>query len=205
MKEHFIIYVYILTDSNGEWWESLKKDGTTRRFAPGTAEFLRDHEFKTAELARQHGEKRGYERFRVVKLTPPVAPSITWGQEVVHDHDRRPKWEPGPNTDPESRPPIFAVSCKRTDKGAWKNLGGHWVKERHKPTEAEVQAMFRRQKTALTRAVKSGDHDRIIRTVNEHTEAWEASGWPFPDDWARWEGAKRDAEYAKRRAAAGIS
>lgn len=86
MKTHFVIRVYILTDSWGEWWEWLKYDNSTSRFEPGTAEFKRDKEFRTQEHAVKHGLAQGIKVFEVLKLDPPVPPSIEWGMEVVHRH-----------------------------------------------------------------------------------------------------------------------
>lgn len=42
------------------------------------------------------------------------------------------EFERGPNTpaDKYPSPPLFSVPAKRTDAGAWKNFGGHWIKEK---------------------------------------------------------------------------
>lgn len=85
MKECHIIRVYILTDKQGEWWETLKTDGTLRRFIPGTGEYAKDKEFKDPDKARKHAESLEIKRFKVVKLTPPVRPSRTWGEEIVYE------------------------------------------------------------------------------------------------------------------------
>jgi hypothetical protein len=54
----------------------------------------------------------------------------------------------GPNT-PATHyryEPMFTVPCKRTDRGAWNNIGGHWVRERdvdHDTLEPFVDVVFR--------------------------------------------------------------
>lgn len=45
------------------------------------------------------------------------------------------EWLRGVNTPEDSRPPIFAQACLATAAGAWRNLGGWWVKERYPPKE----------------------------------------------------------------------
>jgi hypothetical protein len=85
VKAHYVVNTYILTDSRGQWWETLKADGSTRRFRSGTSTNLNDKSFKTVEAARKAGERNGYERFQVLHMTPPQKPSITWGQVVVYD------------------------------------------------------------------------------------------------------------------------
>lgn len=54
-----------------------------------------------------------------------------------------------------------------------------------------TQAEYRRQKSALTRAVNSGDRDAIIRTVKRTVAEWDGKAWP--DDWSRWDRALLDA------------
>lgn len=85
MKTYWFINVYILTDSNGEWWESLKVDGSTRRFEPGSSEYMRDKEFKSADKALKHGNSLEIKRFQVIRNDPPIKPSITWGRTIEHD------------------------------------------------------------------------------------------------------------------------
>lgn len=45
-----------------------------------------------------------------------------------------------------------------------------------------------RQKAALTRAVKSGDRDRIISVCAAAAVEWDAIG-AWPDGWHRWQAA----------------
>lgn len=51
---------------------------------------------------------------------------------------------------------------------------------------------FRRQKSALTRAVNSGDPEKIIRACHKAVNEWESGSYPWPDDWARWQRALDD-------------
>ena len=68
-------------------------------------------------------------------------------------------------------------------------------------TEDDVKKMWRRHRTALTKAKNQGDHDKIIAVVDNAYSEWEASGWPLPDKWNIFVVAKRDAEYDKQRTA----
>jgi hypothetical protein len=83
MKSQIIVNVYILTDSQGEWWETLKTDGSTRRFRSGTAELLTDKTFPTPEKAMKYASER-FQRFTVTRIDPPVAPSRVWEETVIH-------------------------------------------------------------------------------------------------------------------------
>lgn len=57
-----------------------------------------------------------------------------------------------------------------------------------------MNARFRRQKAELTRAINSGDPERVQRTVVKHVREWNQP--PFngvwPDFWARWQNALDD-------------
>jgi len=85
MKTFFKIKVYILTDSNGEWWEDLGKDGSLRGFVPGTSNFNYAKKFKTAESALVCAKNKQFKKFKVVRLDPPVKPSITWDETIIHE------------------------------------------------------------------------------------------------------------------------
>ena len=85
MKPFIVISVYILTDRQGEWWETLKTDGSLDRFQNGLATYKKDKTFPSLDKAIQHGLGLN-RRFRVVRFTPPILPSRTWGQEVLHEH-----------------------------------------------------------------------------------------------------------------------
>ncbi len=50
---------------------------------------------------------------------------------------------------------------------------------------------YRAQKSALTRAVKSGDTDRMIATARKAVKEWDQHGWP--DSWSDWQRALEDA------------
>jgi hypothetical protein len=54
---------------------------------------------------------------------------------------------------------------------------------------------FKRQKAALTRAINSGDKDKIVLACRKAVREW--SEPPFngawPDDWSRWQRALDDA------------
>jgi len=45
-------------------------------------------------------------------------------------------------------------------------------------------ADYRRQKTALTRAVNSGDPLKVLDTVEKTLGEWDGKAWP--DGWSRW-------------------
>jgi hypothetical protein len=47
---------------------------------------------------------------------------------------------------------------------------------------------FPRQKAALTRALKSGQRDRVLLTCAATVKAWDEVG-AWPDDWSRWQRA----------------
>ena len=53
--------------------------------------------------------------------------------------------------------------------------------------------MVRRQKAALTRAINSGDPQKVIDAVRAAVEEWEQPDSLWPDDWARWQRALADA------------
>lgn len=46
------------------------------------------------------------------------------------------------------------------------------------------------QKSALTRAVKSGDAGKLVEACRTVVAEWDANYWP--DDWARWQRALED-------------
>lgn len=55
------------------------------------------------------------------------------------------------------------------------------------------EAMVRRQRAALTRAVRNGDPQRVVLACREAIRAWNAPGSAWPDDWSRWQRALDDA------------
>jgi hypothetical protein len=52
-----------------------------------------------------------------------------------------------------------------------------------------------RQRAALTRAINSGDSDRVVAACRAAVNAWQSApfGGAWPDSWSRWENALRDA------------
>ena len=50
---------------------------------------------------------------------------------------------------------------------------------------------YRRQKTALTRAVNSGDPLKVLAAVEKTLDEWAGKAWP--DAWHRWRNALDDA------------
>lgn len=60
---------------------------------------------------------------------------------------------------------------------------------------AGVKRVFPKQKAALTRAVNSGDPEKVVLACRKVVQEW--SEPPFngawPDDWARWQCALDDA------------
>ncbi len=56
----------------------------------------------------------------------------------------------------------------------------------------ELNKMVRRQRAALTRAVNSGDRDKVILTVAKAVREWNQPGVMWPDDWSRWQRAVND-------------
>ena len=55
---------------------------------------------------------------------------------------------------------------------------------------------YRKQKSALTRAINSGDPRKVLATVEKTLKEWENKVWP--DEWSRWECALTDAAAAAR-------
>jgi hypothetical protein len=53
-------------------------------------------------------------------------------------------------------------------------------------------ATHRRLKSALTRALNSGDPVNVLRAVETALAEWDGKAWP--DDWHRWQIALDDAE-----------
>lgn len=81
---YYEIRVFILEDSNGEWWETVGQDGTTRRFRPGTATLNRAKSFpsvaKAEKFALAHYAGR---KIKVIHLSPPILPSHTWVETIA--------------------------------------------------------------------------------------------------------------------------
>lgn len=58
-------------------------------------------------------------------------------------------------------------------------------------TYAELNANYRRQKAALTRAANSGDPHKLAAAGRAGLASFERHG--YPDDWSRWQRAIDDA------------
>lgn len=61
---------------------------------------------------------------------------------------------------------------------------------------AAANRAYRRQKAALTRAENSGDPSRVVKTCRKTVIEWCYDGYPWPDDWSRWQRALDDAIHA---------
>jgi hypothetical protein len=62
-----------------------------------------------------------------------------------------------------------------------------------------TRAQFSACKSRLTRAIRSGNSQRVLAVVEETFAEWDAGDFAYPDDWHRWERARFDAEMALRR------
>jgi tellurite resistance-related uncharacterized protein len=64
-----------------------------------------------------------------------------------------------------------------------------------------TNAEHRKAKSALTRAKNSGDHQKVVDTVDRIFAEWDDAGVAWPDDWHNWERARDDAKFALAREA----
>ena len=55
-----------------------------------------------------------------------------------------------------------------------------------------LNEMVRRQRAALTRAVNSGDRDRVVLACRKAVNEWNQPGCMWPDEWAQWQCALDD-------------
>lgn len=62
---------------------------------------------------------------------------------------------------------------------------------------------YRNLKSRLTRAINSGDPDKVVAECDRAEHVFDTDG-PPPDDWARWQRARYDAEFEIRRQQVGI-
>ena len=84
----------------------------------------------------------------------------------------------------ESADAILARARAREDARADRN--------RRAPIDyARMSREFPKQKAALTRALKSGQRDRVLLTVAATVRVWDEIG-AWPDDWSRWQRALDD-------------
>jgi len=56
-----------------------------------------------------------------------------------------------------------------------------------------TNAQYKAQKAALTRAVNSGDPEKIERAVQKTVAEWNDGHYAWPDDWSRWQRALDDS------------
>ncbi|MGH8572438.1 MAG: hypothetical protein ACREX8_07680, partial [Gammaproteobacteria bacterium] len=62
------------------------------------------------------------------------------------------------------------------------------------PVDYDVlDRMVKRQRAALTLAVKSGDAEKVVMAAREAVREWNEPGSMWPDDWSRWQRAVDDA------------
>lgn len=57
----------------------------------------------------------------------------------------------------------------------------------------ELNRMVRRQRAALTRAVKSGQTDNVVLACRDAVREWGQPAAMWPDDWTRWQRDLDDA------------
>jgi hypothetical protein len=55
-----------------------------------------------------------------------------------------------------------------------------------------LNRMVRRQRAALTRAVNSGDPERVVIACRDAVREWDQPGCLWPDDWSQWQRALDD-------------
>jgi hypothetical protein len=66
---------------------------------------------------------------------------------------------------------------------------------RARATRVDYDALNRmvpRQRAALTRAINTGDRDKVIVAVQKAVREWNQPGVTWPDDWSRWQRAVDD-------------
>jgi hypothetical protein len=59
-----------------------------------------------------------------------------------------------------------------------------------------TKAQYGQARTRLTRAMNKGNLPKVIAVVDETFAEWDAGDFAYPDDWHRWERARRDAEHS---------
>ena len=66
------------------------------------------------------------------------------------------------------------------------------VTENHRRIDYDrMNKVHPKQKAALTRAVKTGDAEKVAAAVKKAVEEWDEIG-AWPDDWSRWQRALND-------------
>lgn len=71
---------------------------------------------------------------------------------------------------------------------------------------AAANRLWRRHRTAMTRAENQARKANtveawraVLALVTDQTAEWDALGWPWPDDWSRWQRLSHDAANALQR------
>jgi hypothetical protein len=82
MKPHLEIKAFVC----GEWETVTTRPG--RRFYPGTARLVPSKPFPVSglEKAKAWATATGYPRWKITRVSPPVPPSRTWGEEDVFEN-----------------------------------------------------------------------------------------------------------------------
>lgn len=57
---------------------------------------------------------------------------------------------------------------------------------------SDLQKTYRNQKAALTRAVNSGDAEKVYAAVRKAVQEWDTWEHGWPDNWSRWQRALDD-------------
>lgn len=79
---------------------------------------------------------------------------------------------------------ILANACSRADRRA----------AAHVPIDyTAANALFRKQKSALTRAVNRKDKEAIILACKKAVAEWDKPGMAWPDSWSNWQSALDNA------------
>jgi hypothetical protein len=63
-------------------------------------------------------------------------------------------------------------------------------------TQYLTKQQFSNAKRRLTIALRSGDARKVIAEVDATFADWNDGDYAYPDDWARWQRARDDAEMA---------
>ncbi len=74
-------------------------------------------------------------------------------------------------------------------------------KRRNPHDYALAQRLYKKHKSALTRAKNTGDPDKVIAAVKAFEADFENNNLPLPDSWSDWQRAADDAVFAKQRSA----
>jgi hypothetical protein len=64
---------------------------------------------------------------------------------------------------------------------------------------ARLNKMVRKHMSALTRAKKTRDPDKIITVCDKAFDEFDLPENIYPDNWHLWKAAKQEAEWAKQR------